>query len=121
MTFNRLAQHLIESHSVSVSSQNEHGVITFFKDNKLHREDGPAVIYPDGTEIWWYEGETHREDGPAVIWEGDPNNIAYYLFNKEVTKQEHDDYRAKKRKQRLQQTLQTKDNNMFDAGFIEEM
>ena len=68
-------------------------VITCFKDGKYHRLDGPAVIYPDGTEEWcqngdlhrdndlpartypsgggkeWYKnGYRHREDGPAIIY-----------------------------------------------------
>ena len=37
------------------------------KDGRFHREDGPAIIYPDRTERWYKNGEYHREDGPAVI------------------------------------------------------
>jgi len=33
---------------------------------RLHREDGPAVLYPNGTKKWYQEGNLHREDGPAV-------------------------------------------------------
>ena len=36
-------------------------------DGLLHREDGPAVIWPDGGQEWWLNGNLHREDGPAVI------------------------------------------------------
>ena len=32
-----------------------------------HREDGPAVIYSNGTQEWYFNGKLHREDGPAVI------------------------------------------------------
>lgn len=32
-----------------------------------HREDGPAIIRPDGTEQWMKDGVTHRIDGPAII------------------------------------------------------
>jgi hypothetical protein len=39
----------------------EHGI------QLLHREDGPAVIEPDGSVEYWVNGERHREDGPAVI------------------------------------------------------
>ncbi len=31
----------------------------------LHRLDGPAVEYVDGTKEWYYYGLLHREDGPA--------------------------------------------------------
>ena len=34
--------------------------------NQLHREDGPAVIYHNGTRKWLLNGMPHRTDGPAV-------------------------------------------------------
>jgi hypothetical protein len=39
---------------------------------KHHREDGPAVIWDDGTEEYYLNGKRHRKDGPAVIfpWNG---------------------------------------------------
>jgi hypothetical protein len=39
----------------------------WYKDDLLHRTNGPAVIYSDGTEAWWVEGKRHRIGGPAVI------------------------------------------------------
>lgn len=33
----------------------------------LHRENGPAVEYEDGSEEWYLEGKLHRVDGPAII------------------------------------------------------
>ena len=35
-------------------------------DGQLHRIDGPAVEYKDGTKEWWINGKLHRIDGPAV-------------------------------------------------------
>lgn len=35
---------------------------------KLHRLDGPAVISPDGNQLWYQRGKLHREDGPAAIF-----------------------------------------------------
>jgi hypothetical protein len=32
---------------------------------QLHREDGPAVIRPNGVTEWWQHGQLHRTDGPA--------------------------------------------------------
>ena len=34
----------------------------------LHRDDGPAVIFSNGSKAWYKNGERHREDGPAVIY-----------------------------------------------------
>ena len=38
------------------------------KRGQFHREDGPAVIYPDGEQHWYIHGQLHREDGPAIIF-----------------------------------------------------
>lgn len=35
------------------------------EEGKLHRLDGPAVEYADGTKVWMVEGKFHRLDGPA--------------------------------------------------------
>ena len=32
---------------------------------ELHREDGPAVEWADGSNYWFINGKLHREDGPA--------------------------------------------------------
>ncbi len=42
-----------------ITWKDEHG--------ELHRDDGPARIWPDGTQRWYQHGELHRDDGPAVI------------------------------------------------------
>ena len=38
----------------------------WFINGKRHREDGPACEYGNGTEEWYLNGSLHREDGPAV-------------------------------------------------------
>ena len=43
------------------------GTKEWYKEGKLHREDGPAAIYPDGRQYWYKEGKRHRDDGPAII------------------------------------------------------
>jgi hypothetical protein len=42
--------------------------IKWYLNGKLHREDGPAIEYADGTKEWYLNGMRHREDGPAVEW-----------------------------------------------------
>lgn len=44
-----------------------HGAVIWYKEGKLHREDGPAYI--DGeNQIWFINGVEHRLDGPAKKW-----------------------------------------------------
>lgn len=51
---------------------NKQGTKRWRLNGKLHRTDGPAVIWVDGLnewcEEWWLNGKRHRTDGPAVIW-----------------------------------------------------
>ena len=37
----------------------------FNNDVELHREDGPAIEYADGSTYWYVNGKIHRLDGPA--------------------------------------------------------
>jgi hypothetical protein len=46
----------------------EYGIIRYRLNGKHHREDGPAIIYADGSQEWYLNGEHHRLDGPAIIW-----------------------------------------------------
>jgi len=53
----------------------------WYKEGKLHSEDGPAIIYPDGRKYWYKEGELHRLDGPAVEY---PNGYKeWWIENRE--------------------------------------
>jgi hypothetical protein len=39
---------------------NEDEVTRWYKDGKLHREDGPAVEYPNGYCEWYINGNIYR-------------------------------------------------------------
>ena len=59
--------------------EHRNGTIEHFNENNhWHREDGPAVIYPDGRKEWWINGKYHREDGPAIV---DPNGTKIWCLN----------------------------------------
>ena len=46
----------------------EHGRYQIMNSKgQLHRDNGPAAIYPDGTQCWYRNGQRHRDDGPAII------------------------------------------------------
>jgi len=71
------------------------GFITWSFNGKLHREDGPAIKWADGTEFYYLNGNFHREDGPAIKWANGKeeywlNNIEYSKeeFNKEIAKRQ---------------------------------
>ena len=40
------------------------GDIYWYKDDNLHREDGPAVIRADGYKGWWKNGVFIKQEHP---------------------------------------------------------
>ncbi len=52
-------------HEIRKDSQ---GTKWYYTDGLLHREDGPAVLYADGSESWFMNGVLHRTGGPARDW-----------------------------------------------------
>jgi len=44
----------------------EHGDSTWYQNGELHRTDGPAVIWADGSQFWYQNDKIHRTDGPAT-------------------------------------------------------
>lgn len=48
------------------------------KKSELHREDGPAVEFSNGTKMWIINNEFHRTEGPAVIHN---NGIVRYMLH----------------------------------------
>ena len=45
--------------------------LEYYVNDKLHRDDGPAVVYHSGSKFWYQHGRRHREDGPAIeLWTG---------------------------------------------------
>lgn len=43
-------------------------ICLWYHNGQFHRTDGPAIIYPSGSQEWWLYGKRHRTDGPAIIW-----------------------------------------------------
>ena len=40
--------------------------VVFFLNGRIHREDGPAIVWTSGSRAWYKKGLKHRLDGPAV-------------------------------------------------------
>jgi len=56
----------------------------WYKDGKLHREDGPAIERANGGRYWYKDGKRHRENGPAIERANDEKQ--WYLNGKKVDK-----------------------------------
>jgi hypothetical protein len=52
----------------------------------LHRDDGPAVEYLDGTKEWYKNGMLHREDGPAILYRD--GTESWYMHGIKLTEKE---------------------------------
>jgi hypothetical protein len=48
---------------------------------QIHREDGPAVEYANGTKVWYINNLRHREDGPAIE---DKSGAREWWFNNKL-------------------------------------
>ena len=63
------------------------GTKEWYRNDKLHREDGPAIEYVDGTKEWWLNGNFIYELKPLgdyiLIEEGLPSDVEW--LGKRVT------------------------------------
>ena len=55
-------------------------------EGKLHRENGPAVEWANGTKAWYVNDELHREDGPAIEWASGAKE--WWINGEEFTEEE---------------------------------
>jgi len=69
----------------------EEGTIEYFKNGKYHRENGPAIIWPNGDKEWYLNGRCHREDGPADIFSDGTKNYWYYDHHTENKEEFYDE------------------------------
>ena len=46
----------------------ENGTKDWQVNGKPHRLDGPAVEHTNGNKEWWVNGKLHRIDGAAIEW-----------------------------------------------------
>ena len=59
----------------------QYGVVRYRNsDGQLHRVDGPAIEWEDGSREWWLHGRLHRVDGPA--YEGADGSRSWYRHGK---------------------------------------
>jgi len=63
------------------------GTKEWYENGQRHRTDGPALERASGCKAWWENGKLHRTDGPA--FEGANGTKEWYFNGKPVTEQEH--------------------------------
>ena len=59
------------------------GTKRWYLNDKLHREDGPAIEYYDGSKCWYLNDKRHRTDGPAIEYAD--GRKRWFLNDKEYT------------------------------------
>lgn len=70
------------------------GTKLWYVNDKRHRIDGPAVVHPSGHKEWWVDGKRHRVDGPAII-DPETNKESWYINGKQYEEKAFKDYIAK--------------------------
>ena len=51
------------------------GECEWYRNGLRHRDNGPAIEWPDGSKEWYQNGQRHRDGGPAVL-----SSVAEYWF-----------------------------------------
>ena len=59
------------------------GYKAWYLNDKLHRTDGPAIEFANGNKSWCINGKYHRTDGPAVEYTN--GNKHWYINGEELT------------------------------------
>jgi len=55
----------------------------WYKNDMLHREDGPAYEFNNGARYWFKNNKFHREDGPAIETKNG-TYFEYWLYGKKL-------------------------------------
>ena len=96
----------------------DNGSEEWYINDIRHRLDGPAVTYmnqPNATKYWFVDGKKHRVDGPAVVWaNGDKE---WYINDIELTPAEIEE---QKKKIAIAKEIQGHKNNRIDPGMLED-
>jgi|SRR5579859_482967 len=57
---------MVEKNNQSICRADKYGNKWWYFNKRLHRLDGPAIEYVNGTKCWYFDHLLHREDGPAI-------------------------------------------------------
>jgi hypothetical protein len=72
----------MKSITESIMDVDDLGIVRWYNSEwELHREDGPAVEFSNGTKHWFINGKEHRVDGPAVECYGENGGNKYWYID----------------------------------------
>jgi len=60
----------IKKFEVTGTGIDKRGVKYYYKNGKIHNNNGHAIEHPNGDKWWYKEGEVHRLNAPACISSG---------------------------------------------------
>ena len=111
--------------------RNQYGLIIHYKDGRLHSNEGPAIVHPDGTKEYYREGQLHRgNDLPAIEYSNGKKE--YYRYGKQVPPPEMEKAHAGGKEQTGENRLEYKngqyhvndrpveDRNTINGRFVRE-
>lgn len=52
------------------------------ENENYHNDNGPAIVWKDGSSFYYLNGKCHREDGPAAIYVTRQEEHWYFHGNK---------------------------------------
>ena len=64
----------------------QNGSTFWYLNDKLHRENGPAIEQSVGIKQYWLNGQLHRLDGPAVEYLD--GSVEYWINDEQLTEEE---------------------------------
>jgi len=79
---------MVKSNNQPICEINSIGTKYWYLNDRLHREDGPAVEYVDGDKWWYFHGKPHRLDGPTVEYTNGYKSWWYYGEQVDCSSQE---------------------------------
>ena len=80
------AEHSIRHRENGPAVEYSNGDELWYHNDQLHRIDGPAIIRVNGHKEWWQNDQCHRIDGPAVVYANGRKN--WYINDKVMTEAE---------------------------------
>ena len=88
----------------------------WYQNDQLHRIGGPAVSTNQGSKQWWVRNKLHREDGPAVILANN-GGFQWWIDGKQINEKEFNEHLKRKE---IKADIQGHRNNRIDPGMLED-